>query len=352
MQVYRGQEVKKLIAVLIILTAVLAALIAVLVILSSKGKDREEDSRTVNETVSRDDSSKEDPAENAAQGDRPADAGNDIFRSVFSDEELNVLEELIFAKADGKDVSGLLGKLGEINPDTRAAWDEILAFWDETRKDGYVNTTGSGNRDISQLEGCPVADAHKGTLLPDGLPGDDSLCIVCLGFQLYSDGRMRDELVGRLEVARACAMQYPNAWILVTGGPTAAQDRSITEADVMADWLVENGVEKERILIENRSMTSATNALFSYELLNENYPQVRDIAIVSSDYHVALGSQLFQAQFIMAREFGSSTGLNVAANASYHVDMNEAFGTGIEANWLWILVKEQAADIHNIEGEM
>ena len=273
-------------------------------------------------------------------------------RSVFSEDELGLIERIIFAKADGEDTGELLDALEEIDPINRAAWDEILDFWDETHEEGYVNTLEAGGTDISVIEGCPVDAAHEGTVLPEGLPADDSLCIVCLGFQLYSDGSMQDELVGRLEVIRACAVQYPNAWILLTGGPTAFQERSVTEADVMADWLVEHGVEKERILVENRSMTSATNALFTYELLRDSYPQVRDIAIISSDYHVALASQLFQAQFILARALGSDTLLNVRANASYHVDMDEEFGSDIESNWLWILVREQVTDIHNIEGEM
>ena len=350
---------KKLIAVIMILTVVLAALVAAIIILFYPNKDTEQADTQSGDTVTQNEISAESPTENILTGDSSSETGENISeteteksRLVYTDEELKILEELIYEKADGKDISELLEKLREINPDARAAWDEILLFWDATREDGYVNTLESGGTAISQIDGCPVEDAHEGTLLPEGLPDDDSLCIICLGFQLYSDGRMRDELVGRLEVARACAMQYPKAWILVTGGPTAIQDRTITEADVMADWLIENGVEEERILIENRSMTSATNALFSYELLNENYPQVTDVAIVSSDYHISLGSQVFQAQFIMAREFGSRTELNVVANASYNVDMNEAFSPDIEANWLWILVREQVTDIHNIEGEM
>ena len=316
---------KKLIALLIILAAVLAALAAAIVIISSSGREEEAISTAADETETREN------------------------RPVFSDEEINVIEELISAKADGRDTEEFMKKLEKISPKERAAWDEILAFWDETREEGFVNTIESGGHAISQMEGCPVTDTHEGTLLPDGLPKDDSLCIVCLGFQLYPDGRMRDELVGRLEVARACAMKYPDAWILLTGGPTAAQDKTITEADAMADWLVENGIEKDRILIENRSLTSAANALYSYELLNEGYPQVTDIAIVTSDYHIALGSQLFQAQFTMARARGSSTGLNVVANASYHVDINEAFSKDSEAKWLRILVREQAAGMHDME---
>lgn len=347
---------KKTVIILSILIAVMAVLVtAILLIDAPEKEDPSVQSDTsvaaavslaAEETGSPDTYSTE-------QSTEPAEPETvKVIRSVFSEEELRLLEKIIFAKADGEDTGELLDALEEIDPLNRAAWDEILAYWDETHEEGFVNTMEAGGRSISEIEGCPLDAAHEGTLLPEDLPTDDSLCIVCLGFQLYSDGSMQDELVGRLEVVRACAMQYPGAWILLTGGPTAFMDSSVTEAEVMADWLVKHGVEKERILVENRSMTSATNALFTYELLKDGYPQVRDIAIVSSDYHVALASQLFQAQFTMARAMGSDTLLNVRANASYHVDIDGEFGSDIESNWLWILVREQVTDVHNIEGEM
>jgi len=347
---------KKPVILLIILIAVLAVIVTAIILIDAPV--REEHKAELNasspapETLTIDETGSQD-MEVADQSTETAETETaKRSRSVFSEEELRLLEKIIFAKADGEDTGELLDALEEIDPLNRAAWDEILAYWDETHEEGFVNTLEAGGRSISEIEGCPLDTSHDGTLLPEDLPEDDSLCIVCLGFQLYSDGSMQDELVGRLEVIRACAVQYPNAWILLTGGPTAFWDSSVTEADVMADWLVEHGVEQERILVENSSMTSATNALFTYELLKEWYPQVRDIAIVSSDYHVALASQLFQAQFIMARALGSDTLLNVRANASYHVDIDGEFGSDIESNWLWILVREQVTDVHNIEGEM
>ena len=60
--------------------------------------------------------------------------------------------------------------------------------------------------------------------LPDGLPEDDTLCLVALGFHLNSDGTMREELIERLKVLLAESRKYPNAVIVCTGGPTAAGD--------------------------------------------------------------------------------------------------------------------------------
>ena len=52
----------------------------------------------------------------------------------------------------------------------------------------------------------------------------------------------------------------------------------------MAEWLKEHGVAKKRIITEDRSQTTAQNAVFTSEILFDKYPQVKNVAIVSSDY--------------------------------------------------------------------
>ena len=84
---------------------------------------------------------------------------------------------------------------------------------------------------IMDLWEAPVPVYHQ---LPDGLPDDDSLCLVALGFQLNPDGTMREELVERLKVVQAAAEQYPKAVIVCTGGGTAADAPDATEAGRMA----------------------------------------------------------------------------------------------------------------------
>ena len=157
---------------------------------------------------------------------------------------------------------------------------------------------------------------HDGAL-PDGLPETDELCIVALGFQLEADGSMREELVERLKVVAASAAKYPNALIVCTGGGTAAQNEDATEAGKMAEWLVENGVAPERVVVEDRSLTTAQNAVYSYRILTERYPQVRELAIVSSDYHIATGALLFEAEAILRAEKAGDERMHVVSNAAW-----------------------------------
>lgn len=137
------------------------------------------------------------------------------------------------------------------------------------------------------------------TELPDSLPGDDTLCLVVLGFQLNPDGTVRPELEERLKVALAASQQYPQAFIVCTGGGTAADNPEATEAGRMAEWLEANGADPARIIVEDRSLTTAQNAVYTFDILTEQYPQVNRIAIISSDYHIATGVLLFGAEAIL-----------------------------------------------------
>ena len=156
-------------------------------------------------------------------------------------------------------------------------WEEIWEYW------RYVNNNFSVQPGV----------------IPEGLAEDDSLCIVALGFQLRPDGGMEEELVGRCETALACLERYPNALLAVTGGGTASGNRSVTEAGAMAAWFAEHGVAPERILQEGASLTTADNAVLTCALLREKAPQVRQLLIVSSDYHLPLGCLLFEEKALL-----------------------------------------------------
>ena len=193
-----------------------------------------------------------------------------------------------------------------------------------------VSYADSGTRDDRALEALSVLDPSLGKKwsrimdlweapvtvtpdLPDNLPEDDSLCLVGLGFQLNPDGTMREELIERLKVMLSAAEKYPRALIICTGGGTAPDDPSATEAGRMAEWLEARGVDPSRLIVEDQSLTTAQNAIFSFDILAEKYPQVKQLAIVSSDYHIATGVLLFGAEAIRR-----GSGMEIAGNAAWH----------------------------------
>lgn len=154
-------------------------------------------------------------------------------------------------------------------------------------------------------------------ILPDGLPDSDELCIVVLGFQLEPDGSMKDELIQRLTVALNSAKKYPKSYIVCTGGGTAADNPAASEAGEMAKWLEANGIEKQRLIVEDNSITTAQNAIFTYDILTSLYPSVKKLAIVSSDYHIATGELLFKAEAVIRANYPGNEKLEVVSIAAW-----------------------------------
>ena len=211
-----------------------------------------------------------------------------------------IIEEMVVyygnygAEANDK-VSALLRELRSADRVAAAKWESVMKLWESV----------SGSLPLNY------------DVLPDGLDDTDALCIVALGFQLNPDGTMRDELRERLGVVLNSAEKYPNAYIVCTGGGTAANNPSATESGVMAAWLEENGVDPARIIVEDRSVTTAQNAIYTYDILQERYPQVTQLVIVSSDYHIATGKLLFDAEATLRAEKAGAEKLRVVSNAAW-----------------------------------
>lgn len=91
----------------------------------------------------------------------------------------------------------------------------------------------------------------------------------------------------------------PNSYIVVTGGGTAANNPDVTEGGLMGEWLLAQGVQENRIIIENNAADTVGNAENTYAILNEQYPNVDSIVLVTSDYHVPRGCLLYNSKFIL-----------------------------------------------------
>ena len=191
---------------------------------------------------------------------------------------------------------------------------------DSLLEDLYVadKTAGEKWTKIMDLWRSPnLGEPLNYDVLPDGLPDTDELCIVVLGFQLNPDGSMKNELVNRLTVALESAQKYPKAYIVCTGGGTAYDNANATEAGEMAKWLEAQGIDKDRIIVEDNSLTTAQNAIFTYDILTSDFPSVKYLAIVSSDYHIATGELLFTSEAILRASAPGEEKLKVISNASW-----------------------------------
>lgn len=89
----------------------------------------------------------------------------------------------------------------------------------------------------------------------------------------------------RLEAALDYIADKPDIPIVVTGSQGPGED--ISEAQCMADWLMDHGVAADRILLEDQADNTEENIEFSIEMLHDNGIDVTsNIAVVTSDYHL------------------------------------------------------------------
>ncbi|MBR7019738.1 MAG: YdcF family protein [Lachnospiraceae bacterium] len=234
-----------------------------------------------------DGNSSEKPSETPVTSDDPKALENIV-------EEIAVDYGTYGAEAEDR-INTLLKNLADADKSAGTRWKEIMDIWQ------------------SDKLGQPL---HY-DVLPDGLPDTDELCIVVLGFQLNPDGTMREELVERLTVALNSAKKYPNAYIVCTGGGTASENEAASEAGEMAKWLIARGIANNRVIVEDNSITTAQNAIFTYDILTSLYPSVKKLAIVSSDYHIATGELLFKAEAILRANAPGNEKLEVIAGAAW-----------------------------------
>lgn len=193
------------------------------------------------------------------------------------------------------DIERLLNEISVIDSTLAKTWEKIMDYWSEVNSDGFTN--------VGEV--------------PIGLPTDDSIAIVVLGFALNDDGTMKEELVGRLQTGLDIAKQYPHSYIVVTGGGTAKNNPNVTEGGLMGEWFIEQGLDKNRVIIENQAPNTVGNAENTYAILNEKYPNVDSVVLVTSDYHVPRGCLLYNSKFILEAFENKSQPIDIIANAGY-----------------------------------
>lgn len=228
--------------------------------------------------------------------------------------------------AEAKDsISELFKEFDSVDKDSAQRWRKVMDVWTSPE----------------------LGDPLHYDVLPDGLPDTNEFCIVVLGFKLNDDGTMQDELIQRLTVALNSANKYKNALIVCTGGGTAKENENATEAGEMAKWLIEQGIAKDRIIVEDQSKTTAQNAMFTYDKLTKDHSEVKKLAIVSSDYHIKTGELLFKAQAIFKAEKAGEEKWEVVSNAAWKAPSG-ALNTMFQAGALIELSgdKETAFDIY------
>ena len=207
-----------------------------------------------------------------------------LTASAVTEQSQAIVRDLVgyyfhYREEAAPEIDNQLQTLSSLAPQEGELWGKVMDRW------RWINEDMTLNFDC----------------LPDGLPEDDSLCIVVLGFGLNSNGSMKPELISRLETVLCSAEKYPESYVLCTGGETS-RVRGVSEAGQMGKWLLEHGLEEHRLILEPASYSTTENAKNSLKLLGEEYPNVMSLALVTSDYHIPWGYTCFTAE-ALCREY-------------------------------------------------
>lgn len=130
--------------------------------------------------------------------------------------------------------------------------------------------------------------------------------MIILGAKVNEDG-VSKTLKLRLDKALEYYKKNKDINIIVSGGQ--GKDEVTTEALAMKNYLVENGVNEENLILEDKATTTLENIIFSKKIMEDLNLGNRAL-IVTSDYH------LFRGRFIASILGIDNEGLNSTSSLS------------------------------------
>lgn len=119
-------------------------------------------------------------------------------------------------------------------------------------------------------------------------PKYDRDYILILGCGLRKDGTLLPLLKGRVDAAinfvnKQKEVAKKNCIFVPSGGQ--GDDEIIAEGDAMQNYLLEQGVDEQNIMVENKSTTTLENMMFSKKLIDEKNKNAK-VAFATTRYHL------------------------------------------------------------------
>ena len=143
---------------------------------------------------------------------------------------------------------------------------------------------------------------------------------IILGCSLLGDGSptpiLRNRIDRAVEFAKEQFADTGKQTVFVPSGGQGS-DEVISEAESMKRYLIAQGIPEEQILIENKSVNTYQNMLFSKNLIEsktEDFSKV-NIAFSTTNYHVFRGYTLAEKVGMKAHGLSAKTKLYFYPNA-------------------------------------
>lgn len=130
--------------------------------------------------------------------------------------------------------------------------------------------------------------------------------LIVLGAAVHGE-TPSNALANRLDAAVEYLNANANSKAIVTGGQGAQEN--ITEAAAMEKYLVERGIDKERIIKEEKATSTSENYRYSKEIIDDWFPSAK-IATITNDFHIFRATRLAKAEGIETSTVHAKTPLS------------------------------------------
>ena len=114
----------------------------------------------------------------------------------------------------------------------------------------------------------------------------------------------QDAETERLRAAYVFLTDHPDAECVLSGGQ--GSNENISEADAMYIWLTENGIDAERLYLEDRSTSTKENLSFSKDRI-EAWHLNPDVVIITSGFHEYRAGLIADTLDMNHKGYGSHT---------------------------------------------
>ncbi|MBC5996239.1 YdcF family protein [Romboutsia ilealis] len=137
----------------------------------------------------------------------------------------------------------------------------------------------------------------------------DNVIVLGAGLDGYSVGKT---LKSRLDKAIEYYKLNEDVNIIVSGGQ--GEDELISEAEAMNRYLIENGVNKEQIIKEDKATTTLENILYSKEILKKLNYEDKKVLIVTNEFHITRAMVIANILGVKNEGLSSETPLKIRVN--------------------------------------
>lgn len=122
----------------------------------------------------------------------------------------------------------------------------------------------------------------------------------------------------RLESGIQYAKEYPNSYLIVSGGK--GTNEHVSEASAMKQYLIQHGIDEHRILVEDTSKNTRENLAYSKKIMKRHH--ISTVSIITNDFHMFRASYLASSQGIKNDRYPAKSDFDL----SFNFYLREFFG--------------------------